>query len=445
MRATHVPFLLIGLTLVPAATGCSRCGDERPAAAADAGTASKRRARKDRRHAADGGTAARPPREPRPILPEARLAAIEGQVTVDTTTRVVIPRRRLVDGGVQVEAPDGGPAGVSAGRNGLELLIGDTVRTGADGSVDLELPEEQGTLSVGPSSMVRVSRHAVNEWAIVRGRVRAALQTPGRGRRVLKVATPSALATIVGNEAVIAVADDGALRVYALKGVAKVRPASPREEIEIPEGQMLDVTLEGTAGRPAPVTGDALASADEWRTGKHALVSRDPAAVLRKIAKKMQEDVSGIDPSLTLLKERREKNREILKRSTEARAKRSGDVAAVQQELVENSRTLVEAGDLARGAAMRILLRSELVGAIRQGAGDANLGPGAAQIEGLAERIAAIQSEVDGQFRRFPRRERRERPGERPGRGMPRLPTIRDTAIPRDTAPREPASAQPSD
>lgn len=413
-------------------SGCSSCGsgaDRRDAR--DGGEADDDDGRRGKKKRPDGDAGderpARPDRtEPRPVLPEATLAAVQGAVTVDTSTRVVLPRRRMVDGGVQVEVPDGGALGASDGRDGLELQIGDTVRTGPDGSVDLELPDDQGRLSVGPDSAVRVSRFAVNEWIIVRGRVRAALKTPGRGRRVLKVATPTTLVTVAGNEAVLAVADDGATRVYALAGTAKLRAQQPAEEVELAERKMVEVSVESAAGRPADVTGDAVASADEWRTGKNALVAQQAAAVLKKVAKRMQDDLGGMEAAFTTLRERREKNREILKRSTEARSKRLSTVGAIQEELVANSRTLVEASDLARSAAMRVLLRNESYHAMRDRAEDASLGPGATQIDGLAERIRAMQTETESQFRRFPRRERRERPGgARPGKGLPRLPPLK--------------------
>ena len=427
--------LLLGLS-VPE-LGCSTCGSERPTADRDDGGDREAGPRKKRRRERDGGSSeGRPSREPRPLLPEARLASVQGEVAVDTTTRVVIPRRRVVDGGVQVEVPDGGPGGVQAGRDGFEMQIGDTLRTGADGSVDLELPEDQGMLTVGPDSTVRVSRYSVNEWSILRGRVQAALKTPGRGRRVLKISTPSTLVTIAGNEAVAAVAEDGATRIYALTGTTKVRAATPRDEIELAEKKMVEVSLEGAAGAPSDVTGDVVAAVDAWRAERHAAVARDPAAVLRKLAKKMQEDLAGIDQSFAVLKQRREKNRDILKRSTDARAKRLDSVGTLQQELVENSRTLVESADLARGAAMRILLRNELFAGLKAALPDAHLGPGATQIEGMADRIATVQTETDAQFRRFPRRQRRERPGERPGRGMPGLPPLRGAT---SAPPRQPA------
>lgn len=425
------------LSLAAGPMGCSSCGEERERPARDGG----HRGRK-KHGPRDGGAEAdkRPSRpEPRAVLPEARLGAVQGAVTLDSTTRVVIPRRRLVDGGVQVEMPDGGPVGRQTGRDGMELQIGDTVLTGADGSVDLELPDQQGTLSVGPDSTVRVSRYAVNEWIVVRGRLRAALKTPGRGRRVLKVATPTALTTIAGNEAVISVADDGATRVYALVGATKVRAGSPAEEVELAEHKMVEVSLESVAGAPADVTGDAVAAADQWRTGRNALVASGASGVLRKLAKRVQEDLGHVDAAFGTLRERRDKNREILKRSTEARAKRLDSVGAIQEELVQNSRTLVDAADLARSTALRILLREELVAAMKERAGpSANLGPAVAQLEGFAERIRAVQAETESQFRRFPRRERREPlPGQpRPGQGLPRLPPLRGaTEAPRVPAP----------
>lgn len=424
-------------------TGCSRCGGDDHSAREERDASA--RGKKHRGERDGGAESKRPERtEPRPVLPEARLAATQGSVTLDTSTRVLIPRRRMVDGGVQVEMPDGGPSGARDGRDGDELQIGDTVKTGADGSVDLELPDQQGTLSVGPDSTVRVSRYAVNEWILLRGRLRAALQTPGRGRRVLRVTTPTTLVTIVGNGSVVAAADDGATRVYALTGTSKVRSAVPPEELELAEQQMVEVSLEGQVGRPTPVTGDAAASADEWRTGRDALVARDASSITKKIAKRMQDDLAGVDATFASLRERREKNREILKRSTEARAKRLNTVGAIQEELIASSRTLVDASDLARGASMRLLLRKELFDGIRERAAGANLGPGAAQIDGLTERLTAIQAETESQFRRFPRRERRERPaGQRPGKGLPRLPPLRGaTDAPR---PEEPAQSQSSE
>jgi len=419
---------IVGILLfAPGGAGCSSCGQRSTGEEAERDAEPDKAPRAER----DGGSdsAARPDRnkEPRPVLPEATLAAVQGAVTVDTSTRVLIPRRRLVDGGVQVEMPDGGPGGAVAGQDGTELQIGDTVKTGPDGSVDLTLPEGQGSLAVGPDSTVRVSRFAVNEWIVVRGRIRGALETPGRGRRVLKIATPTALATVAGNEVVVAVADDGATRVYALKGVTKVRAARPAQEAELADGKMVEVSLESEAGAATAVTGDAVASADEWRTGRNALVAHGAAGVIKKIAKRMQDDLAGIDAAYATLRERREKNREILKRSTEARAKRSDTVGALQEELIANSRTLVEASDLARGAAMRILLREELFLAAKERAGGASLGPAAAQIEGLSARLRNVQSETESQFRRFPRRERRERPGSgaRPGQGLPRLPPLK--------------------
>ncbi|MBI2894898.1 MAG: FecR domain-containing protein [Deltaproteobacteria bacterium] len=373
--------------------------------------------------------------EPRTPLPEAVLASVQGGVEVDRRGRVVVPRRRLgADGGVREAAqPPQGEAQVRA-ANDMELLIGDAVATGADGTVELRLPEE-GSIAVGPDSVIRVSRFGVNEMLLPRGRLHTKLVTPGRGRRVLKVGAPAALVTIAGTQAVVAVADDGSMRVVAITGGAKIRTAGSAEPIELEQGKMIEVDAEGAAGRVVDAPADVDAQTDSWLAGRREVVARDPAKTVRVLAKRLDVDLGKVGPALDELEARRTRNREILKRSSEARAKRDPQVAKMQQELVENSRALVESTDLARSTVLRILLRLESFQSIRARAGEgAALGPGATQIDELTPRIGEIQKRAESQFRRFPKRPRRPRTGPTPGHGLPKLPPIKgQTQIPRPT------------
>lgn len=353
----------------------------------------------------------------RAVLPEATIGEAEGDVVVDRSRRL---RRAGVDA-----VPDAGP--VPATR-GTDLEIGDEIVVGATGGVELRLPE-QGRIDLGPQSRAIVSPWGMNELSLVRGRMHVSLESPGIGRRVLKVTMPGAYVLVQGTDLVVGAADDGGARILAMEGPASVRTAAGK--VELAESGAMEIDAEGRAGRPAPAPAkaDSVSSMDGWIQGRRELAARALGATLAKLAGRIGAEIDDAPAVFAKVSTRRDANRELLTKLREKGAAKAGpgfEGTAAQRTLAEASEALIDDTDQARAIFGRVTGRFELARALQAS--------GPPEIDALAERVDALRAEASRLFRRSPRRPRPD------AKGMPR-PRLPGGAMPGQPTSGAPASA----
>lgn len=169
-------------------------------------------------------------------------------------------------------------AGAVRGVDGARVCEGDTVVTGESSSVALV---GASRFEPGAQSEVRVS--ARDGVALIVGRGSVALVAPLMGPEPARVDTPAGRVIVSSGSAVVAVADDGSVRVAAEEGAVTVWPAE-RESARVAMGAGDVVTYSVTGarerGRAVRALGTALrAQTARWLAARNAGLRVEEAIV----------------------------------------------------------------------------------------------------------------------------------------------------------------------
>lgn len=429
------------------AQGCS-CG-EKPRERRESTTPPRGKVRAERRE---------PPPGERRVLPEATVAAVEGDVTLDardrrpppTTTASQTPavepqgegEGEREGEGEGDEAEDEGAPGERPGprepaTEGAELYIGDAVITGDGGSATIRTTDG-AEVFVGPSAMVVIEPYGAGQLLVPYGRVRVYLPPTGPRRRPVNVVTYAGITSVASGDLLVAARADGAVRLEVLTGsvstdLAEGAPSEPaalaREPAQITAGKRLDVVPPAPgreASAPAAVDGaggleQATTAADEWL----AQVAEAPTRTERARAL-LDHAVSQGTILFAGIERRREQTAQLHDAHRQAIASKRGQTEA-QARIIENARALYKLNALGRAVWGRVraaLLMAE-DGTVSSYDGG---GQGAAYTE-LATRATGIF-----------RRSHRGPPGRRGG--FPQLPVKIDPSKIRVPGPRIPLSDQ---
>lgn len=145
----------------------------------------------------------------------------------------------LVVGDVKVKVAGGAPVPAAVG---MKLLEGQSIETGDDGFISVQLGNEC-IVQIRAKSAVSVTslfKNGRNELYLEKGRLLTRVEKLGKGQQYI-VKTPTVIAAVRGTQ--FSVSQDAMKGAVALeKGVVEVTGIKTGEKIEVKEGKAVDVT-----------------------------------------------------------------------------------------------------------------------------------------------------------------------------------------------------------
>ncbi|PIU17749.1 MAG: hypothetical protein COT18_12350, partial [Elusimicrobia bacterium CG08_land_8_20_14_0_20_59_10] len=139
--------------------------------------------------------------------------------------------------------------------NGMEIPEGGAVRTGADGSVVLYMPNKTKVwLKEGSALEIEQRKTLSSRLALMFGRMK--IRVPHLMRREkFEVRTPAAVCAVRGTEFTMDATEDGKMNLQVLFGEVKLKytvpPEKGKSEFSILQGQGLNIEEAGKAAKPA--------------------------------------------------------------------------------------------------------------------------------------------------------------------------------------------------
>lgn len=213
------------------------------------------------------------------------------------------------DASLRCEGAGAPGAVVGPAAEGSSLLCGDRVETGAGASVTLRFASG-ASVSLGEGSVAEVPGHAGAALVLSRGAGEPV--APFEAAQVLRVDTPAGRVIVSSGAALIAVADDGAVRVSALEGAVTVWPSPPPRGAGasavapravssrgLTAGASLVLSPDGASSSGAAPRRPARAATRAWLARRNAVDARTALATLSRAG---EEDVRDVRAALEWLR-----------------------------------------------------------------------------------------------------------------------------------------------
>lgn len=303
------------------------------------------------------------------LLPAAAARASSGEVTA-------------VNGQVFIQAPG---KEAEAAVVGATLKAGALVRTGSDGTAELQLGEGR-LLKLSPNSRLRLSRHQRSETKrrvlLFFGRLWNRISSAGDGLRNFEVVTHNATAGVRGTDFETWSGNDGAVKVRVNQGDVDVGTDGGTAAVSSAE----ETNVGGAAAGPPEVTGHNDDEWEGWQAGHDDTLRSGGAAVSAAL-------VDGARDNRDALARLTEEHERLSAERDAALASGTADDARLQQlnnqlgDLADDIGELADRVDAQAGLAARM---SEL-------ASDPDFGmTGADAVIANAEEVERLRDETGG-------------------------------------------------
>ena len=199
--------------------------------------------------------------------------------------------------------------------NGMEIPEGGAVRTGADGSVVLYMPNKTKVwLKEGSALEIEQRKTLSSRLALMFGRMK--IRVPHLMRREkFEVRTPAAVCAVRGTEFTMDATEDGKMNLQVLFGEVKLKytvpPEKGKSEFSILQGQGLNIEEAGKAAKPALLDPKSEREAlENWNPGltpearqKELKQKENDRAQIKDFAKATNNTESSIKGFLNVAKE----------------------------------------------------------------------------------------------------------------------------------------------